>query len=126
MSHPRYRLVLEALPDDVPAEVRLRSLLKIAGRRLRLKCRSVGPVEEVAEAAAPTPAAPATAAEPGEAAPGPAWTGWVRVAQGEPWLAIASGAGRDQVEQRLRRFAPTDSEQVVLAAGERPDSGPWR
>ena len=39
------RLTLHPLPDDVPVEVRLRQLLKVALRRFRLRCVSV---EEVA------------------------------------------------------------------------------
>jgi hypothetical protein len=38
---PDIRLVLRPLPDDVPVEVRLRQLLKVALRRFRLKGVSV-------------------------------------------------------------------------------------
>lgn len=40
-DRPRFRLVLEVQPGREPAAVRLRALLKFAGRRLGLKCRSV-------------------------------------------------------------------------------------
>ncbi len=103
----RYRVELVPVSSQTHPVQALRRFLKCAIRSYGLRAVAV---EEVAEAAAPTPAAP-------EAAPGPAWTGWVRVAPGEPWLPIVSGADRDQVEQRLRRFAPADSEQVVLEAG---------
>lgn len=42
--HPRYVLTLEALPDDVPAEVRLRRLLKLLLRGYRFRCVRVTPV----------------------------------------------------------------------------------
>jgi hypothetical protein len=43
-KHPggqRYRVVLEALGDDVPPHVRLRAFLKSALRAWGLRCRSV-------------------------------------------------------------------------------------
>ena len=43
-------MVLRPLPNEVPAPIRMRNLLKIAGRQLFLRCESVGPsllVEEL-------------------------------------------------------------------------------
>ena len=44
----RFVITLEALPDGVPAEVRLRRLLKHALRALKLRCVGLreGPTEE--------------------------------------------------------------------------------
>jgi hypothetical protein len=47
---PRYALVLEALPDEVPAGRRLAWLLRVALRRFRLRCLEAKEVE-------PSPAA---------------------------------------------------------------------
>lgn len=41
MKHPRFTLVLEALPDERDPDQRLKRLLKFALRGLRLKCRSI-------------------------------------------------------------------------------------
>ena len=38
-------VLLEALPDDVPASVRFRRLLKVALRSFRLRCRKVQAAE---------------------------------------------------------------------------------
>jgi hypothetical protein len=35
---PTYRLILRALPDDVPASVRFRRLLKLALRSFGMRC----------------------------------------------------------------------------------------
>jgi hypothetical protein len=48
----RWNIVLEPLPDEVPAAARLRSFLKRALRSFRLRCVSVAPVP-------PSPADPA-------------------------------------------------------------------
>jgi hypothetical protein len=37
-ARERYQIVVEAMPDDVPAAVGVRALLKHALRRLRLRC----------------------------------------------------------------------------------------
>ena len=42
-DRPKYSLVVEALPSDVPAVVRLRRLLKYALRSCRLRCRRIEP-----------------------------------------------------------------------------------
>jgi len=40
-DRPRYRLTLEAVPDDVPQLVRLRRLLKVLLRGYRFRCRRI-------------------------------------------------------------------------------------
>jgi hypothetical protein len=47
----RFTLTVEALPDDVPAAVRLRSLLKRALRSFRLRCVSVAPAAKTSATA---------------------------------------------------------------------------
>jgi hypothetical protein len=56
-DRPTYRVDLQALADDCPAEVRLRQFLKRAVRAYRLKCVRVeqlqpGPIAEAAQAEA--------------------------------------------------------------------------
>ena len=43
----QWAFVFQALPDSVPAANRVRTLLKIAGRRLRLKCVRVSEQGEI-------------------------------------------------------------------------------
>jgi len=49
-AHPRYVLTVEALPDDVPAAVRLRRLLKLLLRGYRFRCVRVAPVRPYGQA----------------------------------------------------------------------------
>jgi hypothetical protein len=44
MNRPPFRLTLIALPDPVPARVRVRKALKVLLRAFRLKCVAVEPV----------------------------------------------------------------------------------
>ena len=43
--HPEYRLKLRAMPDDVPAVIRLRGLLKVALRSFGMRCVEVKEVK---------------------------------------------------------------------------------
>jgi hypothetical protein len=43
-THERFQLVVEALPDEVPANIRLRTFLKRALRSFGIRCVSISEV----------------------------------------------------------------------------------
>lgn len=83
-EHPRFEITLEAMadPDNVPAIVRLRRLLKYAGRVCGLRCREIQPADAALEspprppaATAPRPTSPPTRPRPAPPGPTNATTG---------------------------------------------------
>lgn len=87
-------LVLTPAPCDVPVNVRLRQLLKTAGRRDRLRCVSVfsGPL---------------------------AWCGWLRPPDCA-WVLSTTATSPELAMRLLAEAAPQGATLMVLPRGVRP------
>jgi hypothetical protein len=120
---PRYRLELEAGPSAIPADVRLASLLKVAGRRFGFKC--VGLVEDPpAEIGGQNPPVSAASME-GNAMNGTdasAFIGWLRP-NGRSWFAAVEAESEAEA-WRLLLAHHEHGDKCVLGRGRHPNDRP--
>jgi hypothetical protein len=58
-NRPHYHLTLDGLPDDVPGDIRLRQLIKVALRSFRFRAKEIRPADNVgSDEARPLPVGP--------------------------------------------------------------------